>query len=184
MLGWRRRPAADQRPSPSGAAPSGGLLAGGLLAGGPPTAAQEVAALRTSLRATVQRVNRAADRLPEGVVPQVRAIEDALRELLDHVEATAGSATSAQERYTLAATVDDYLPTSIDAFLALPASFAETHRTPAGRSPGEELLEQLVVLASAVTDLAQAVYSGDAERLSTQGRFLASRFATSALDLG
>ena len=149
----------------------------------PPTAVDEVAALRSALRALVQRVNRAADRLPVGVVPQVRAIEDALRELLDHVAATAGSATSAQERFTLAATVNDYLPTSIDAYLALPPAFAESHRTPAGRSPGEELLEQLILLESAVRDLALAIYSGDAERLSTQGRFLDSRFATSELDL-
>ena len=148
-----------------------------------PSAADEVAALRASLRATVQRVNRAADRLPVGVVPQVRAIEDALRELLDHLAATAGSATSAQERYTLAATVTDYLPTSVDTYLALPPTFADTHRTPAGLTAGDELLEQLVLLEGAVRDLALAVYSGDAQRLSTQGRFLASRFATSELDL-
>ena len=148
-----------------------------------PSAADEVAALQAALRAVVQRVNRAADRLPVGVVPQVRAIEDALRELLEHVAATAGSATSAQERFTLAATVNDYLPTSIDTYLALPPAFAQTHRTLGGLTPGDELLEQLVLLDSAVRDLALAVYSGDAERLSTQGRFLDSRFATSELDL-
>ena len=166
LRGWLRR--GEPAPAPSA----------------PATPEQEVAALRAALRALVQRVNRAADRLPEGVVPQVRAIEDALRELLDHVAATAGSATSAQERYTLAATVQDYLPTSVDAFLALPPDFAATHRTATGRTPGEELLEQLVLLDAAVRDLALAVYSGDADRLSTQGRFLDSRFATSALDLG
>lgn len=167
LRGWLRRPA----PEPARASV-------------PQTPEQEVAALRAALRAVVQRVNRAADRLPEGVVPQVRAIEDALRELLDHVQATAGSATSAQERYTLAATVQDYLPTSIDAYLALPPEFAASHRSAAGLTPGEELLEQLVLLDGAVRDLALAVYSGDAERLSTQGRFLDSRFATSSLDLG
>lgn len=170
LRGWLRRDApatATAAPAGSGTAPE-----------------PEVAALRASLRALVQRVNRAADRLPEGVVPQVREIEDALRELLDHVAASAGSATSAQERYTLGATVQDYLPTSVDAYLALPAAFAATHRSPAGRTAGEELLEQLVRLDAAVRDLALAVYSGDAERLSTQGRFLDSRFSTSALDLG
>ena len=149
----------------------------------PPTAAQEVAALRTSLRETVARTNRAAGRLPVGVVPQVRAIEDALRELLDHVAATAGSATSAQERYTLAATIEDYLPTSLNAYLALPPAFAATHRSAAGLTPGEELYEQLVLLEQAVRDLAVAIYSGDAQRLSAQGRFLESKFAASELDL-
>lgn len=149
----------------------------------PATPADEVAQLRERLRDLVARTNRAADRLPMGVVPQVRAIEDVLVELLDHAAATTGSSISAAERYSLAATIDDYLPGSVDAFLALPAAFAATHRNADGKRPGDELLEQLVLLEQAVRDLAIAVYSGDAERLSTQGRFLDTKFSQSDLDL-
>ncbi len=162
-LSWlRRQVAAPERP----AAPS-----------------DEIGALRGRLRDIVLRTNRAADRLPVGVVPQVRAIEDVLVELLDHLAARPSSAGSAQERYALEATVTDYLPTSLESYLALPPSFAATHRTPAGRTPGEQLLDQLVLLEGAVRDVALAVHSGDAERLATQGRFLQTKFARSDLDL-
>ncbi len=149
----------------------------------PATPEDEVARLRARLREVVVRTNRAAGRLPVGVVPAVRAIEDQLRELLDHADATRGSTVSSAERFALAATVEDYLPSSLDAFLALPPEFAATHRTAQGRSPGEELQEQLRLLDTAVRDLALAVYSGDAERLSTQGRFLQTKFSRSDLEL-
>lgn len=148
-----------------------------------PSPMDEIAALRSALRETVLRTNRAADRLPVGVVPEVRAIEDVLVELLDHAAATEGSAISAQERFALAATITDYLPTSINAYLALPPAFAAAHHSPAGRGPDEELQEQLILLSAAVRDLALAVYSGDAQRLSNQGRFLDTKFARSDLDL-
>ena len=47
---------------------------------------------------------------------------------------------------SLAATIGDYLPTSLNAYLALPPAFAATHRSAAGLTPGEELYEQLVTL--------------------------------------
>jgi hypothetical protein len=146
--------------------------------------ADELGALGRRLRETVLLTNRSAGRLPVGVVPQVRAIEDALVELLDALAARPTTAGSAQERYALEATITDYLPTSLEAYLALPPGFAADHRSPAGRTPGEELLDQLVLLEGAVRDLALAVHSGDAERLATQGRFLQTKFARSDLDLG
>lgn len=147
------------------------------------TPADEVTQTRASLEALVRRTNRAAGRLPEGAVPTLRAIEDVLRELLDHAAATTTSSVSAQERFTLGATVEDYLPTSLDAFLALPPAFADTHRDAQGRSPGDLLLEQLGLLDTAVRELAVAVYSGDAARPESQGRFLDTKFSGSDLDL-
>lgn len=167
--GFRRR--GEPEPAAPGAAPAAA------------TGPDELTALRTSLRSTVARVNRSAGRLPEGVVPRVRAIEDLLVELLDHEATTAWSTLTAQTRFSLSATVDDYLPTSISAYLALPPDFAATHRSAEGRSPAEELQEQLRTLYVAVQELAQAVYAGDAERLSTQGRFLDTKFSRSDLDL-
>jgi hypothetical protein len=164
VLRWLRREEAEQRAAPV-------------------SPADEVAELRTRLQELVDRTNRSADRLPVGVVPQVRAIEDQLRELLDHAAATTGSSISASERFSLATTIEDYLPSSLDAYLALPDSFVATHRTPEGRTAGEELLEQLILLDTSIRELALAVYSGDAERLSTQGRFLDTKFGRKDLDL-
>lgn len=162
VLGWWRRTSSPPPPAPP---------------------ADELGALRAALRETVVLVNRSAGRLPEGVVPRVRAIEDVLVELLDHEESTDWTSITAQSRFSLAATINDYLPTSVTAYLALPAGFVADHRGPTGRTAGEELQEQLRLLDGAVRDLAVAVYSGDAERLSTQGRFLDTKFSRSDLDL-
>lgn len=149
----------------------------------PPPEPDELEAVRARLARLVARVNTAADRLPEGVVPEARAICDVVRELLDHEESTSHTSVAAAQRFSLAATVDDYLPSSLDAYLALPAAFVAQHRSAAGRTAGEELLAQLILLHDAVRELANAVYSGDARRLSDQGRFLDTKFAGSDLDL-
>lgn len=160
---WRQRPRTDELP---------------------PEQPDEMAALRERLRALVARINAAADQLPVGVVPEARAVCDVVRELLDHEERTSHTSVAAAQRISLEATVDDYLPGSLEAYLALPASFTAQHRNATDHTPGEELLAQLVLLHEAVRDLAEAVYSGDARRLSDQGRFLNAKFARSELDLG
>lgn len=149
----------------------------------PPPEQDELEAVRGRLAHLVARVNAAADRLPEGVVPEARAICDVVRELLDHEERTSHTSVAAAQRFSLAATVDDYLPSSLDSFLALPPAFLAQHRSAAGRTAGHELLAQLVLLHEAVRELADAVYSGDARRLSDQGRFLETKFSGSDLDL-
>ena len=84
---------------------------------------------------------------------------------------------------TLAAVIRDYLPTSVDAYLALPPDVLASHRNADGEAPAEELRSQLSIMEKGVTELAQAIYSGDAQRLSIQGRFLDAKFASSDLDL-
>ena len=143
----------------------------------------EVQALRDSLKGTIRTVNAAAGRLPPSVVPEVHRVEDVLHELLNHAQRSAGNALGALEMQSLEAAVTDYLPTSIETFLALPVEFVAEHRNNKGQSPGQELSEQLMFLEHGVRELAQAVYSGDANQLSTQGRFLKTKFSRSDLDL-
>ena len=143
----------------------------------------EVETLRSSLKATIGRLNAASGRLSGAVVVQVRRIEDVLRELIDHADRSPDNHLGALEMVSLEAAVTDYLPTSVDTFLALPPEFVENHKSASGRTPEEELLEQLILLEHGVRELAQAVYSGDAQRLNTQGRFLQTKFARSDLDL-
>ncbi len=181
-LSWLRRDREAQQAPPVPPEPTGGAPVGDGRPGGGSVEGADVARLRAALRQTVARANQAAGRLPVGVVPEVRAIEDVLVELLDHA-ASPGTFVSAQSQFSLAATIEDYLPTSVNAFLALPPAFAGSHRSAAGRTPGEELLEQLILLEGAVRDLALVVYGDEAEQLSTQGRFLDTKFSRSDLDL-
>lgn len=136
--------------------------------------------LAAELDAIVDRVNRAGGRMPEGAVVAVREIADLLRPLLGYLQVNPASET---EMIQVRAIVQDYLPTSVDTFLALPAGFTATHRNRQGRTPGEELLDQLVLLIDATAECATAVYAGDAQALTNQGRFLRDRFQRSELDL-
>jgi hypothetical protein len=145
----------------------------------------EVPMLRETLRALIRRVNASAGKMPVGAVPQIRDIEDRLRELLDQAELRSRTSLGfdTYAAITLAATVNDYLPTSVDSYLVLPEAYLASHRNHDGQTPGEELLEQLDLIETGVTELLEAVYSGEAQRLSTQGRFLEAKFAKTDLDL-
>jgi hypothetical protein len=148
----------------------------------PPAGAAE---LRTALGELMTRVKASSGHLPTEAVVGIRDIGDRLGQLLDHEERTGGSGSGpgSYELVTVAAVIRDYLPTSIDAYLALPPDFLDSHRSPEGETPAEELSTQLLVMEKGVTELAQAIYSGDAQRLSVQGRFLEAKFSSSDLDL-
>ncbi len=128
----------------------------------------------------VRQVNRAGGRMPEGGVPAVREVEDVLRPLLRYLRAN--PATEA-EMLGVRAIVTDYLPTTVQTFLALPADFAAGHRNRLGRTPAEELIEQLALLVDGAREYATAIYAGDAQNLTNQGRFLQAKFTRSELDL-
>ena len=140
----------------------------------------EVAQLTQRLTAIVRQVNRNGGKMPEGGVPGVRAIEDVLRPLLTYL---AANPPTEEELIPVRATLTDYLPTTLDTFLALPKDFAGTHRNRAGRTPSEELVEQLGLLESGVVEYSQSIYAGDAQQLSNQGRFLQTKFGRTDLDL-
>lgn len=145
-----------------------------------PGGSASAAELQTRLTKIVRDVNEAGGRMPEGGVPAVREVEDVLRPLLTYLQANPATET---EMLGVRAMLEDYLPTTIDSFLKLPAHFATTHRNPAGRTPADELLVQLELLADGAQEYATAIYAGDAQRLSNQGRFLHDKFARSELQL-
>jgi len=113
-------------------------------------------------------------------MPGVHAVVDALRPLLLYLES---NPPTEAEMIPIRGIVTDYLPTTVDRFLALPPDFAATHRNAAGRTPAQELLEQLELLRDGAQEYATAIYAGDAQELSNQGRFLQSKFLRSDLDL-
>ncbi len=171
LFGRDERPTQQQSPPappPQVAAPS------------EPAQAETPAELLDKLTELVSEVNVAGARMPEGGVPAVRDVEDELRPLLVYLGKH--PATEA-EMVGVRAMVNDYLPTTVHTFLALPAAFAESHRNRLGRTPAEELVEQLYLLADGAREYATAIYAGDAQKLSNQGRFLQNKFSRSELDL-
>ncbi|MEA2184462.1 MAG: hypothetical protein QOF69_3647 [Solirubrobacteraceae bacterium] len=122
---------------------------------------------------------RAGGRLPIAALPQLGRIEDVLHPLLDHLVA---NPPSVDEEIAVQAMLTDYLPTTIGTYVGMNRQFAETPRAD-GRTPGDDLLEQLVMLEGAAHELSLAVYAHDAQQLATHGRFLSTKFSGSDLDL-
>lgn len=122
---------------------------------------------------------RAGGRLPVAALPQLGLIEDILYPLLTDLQI---NPPSVDEEIAVEAYVGDYLPTTLNSYLALNHQFANQPR-PDGTTPGDDLLEQLETLEDAIRDLAQAVYAHDAQQLSVQGRFLGAKFSRSDLEL-
>lgn len=146
-----------------------------------PTPAAEPFAerMRTQLSKISWTARGAGDRLPVAALPVLGLIEDLLHPMLENLRI---NPPSVEEEIAVQAMIGDYLPTTLDAYLAMNPEFA--HQAGAdGRTPGDDLLEQLGTLEQAISELAQAVYAHDAQQLQVQGRFLGTKFSRSDLEL-
>lgn len=98
-------------------------------------------------------------------------------QLLDSVIDAENRQPSADARfeYELEAVVREYLPAVLQGFLAIPPSMVEI-RQPNGRTPNEELAEQLRLLLGQAETLHSTRHSQTSADLSTTGNFLRERF--------
>jgi hypothetical protein len=81
-----------------------------------------------------------------------------------------------QDLYLVRQTASEYLPRTINAYLALPKQTAEAPMSSDGKTPHEELKAQLDLLDSKLDDIAQDLQRQDTDRLLANRRFLESRF--------
>lgn len=81
----------------------------------------------------------------------------------------------ARLEYELEAIVKDYLPTVLKNYLAIPADMVDK-ALPAGRTPDEELHEQLSLLQSQAEDLRSNRSGSTSARMSSTGNFLREKF--------
>lgn len=77
----------------------------------------------------------------------------------------------------------DYLPTSLQTYLNIPATYALSSRVAGKKSAHDELLDQLALLETEAEKIRAAVYSKDLDALGDQSRFLQAKFGKSSLDL-
>lgn len=92
----------------------------------------------------------------------------------------------ARLEYELDAVVREYLPEVLQGYLALPPSMVGT-RQPNGRTPDEELVEQLQLLSGQAEALGVSRHSRTTAELTTTGNFLREKFGHrrhGAVDLG
>ncbi|WP_454084199.1 hypothetical protein [Georgenia sp. Marseille-Q6866] len=92
----------------------------------------------------------------------------------------------ARFEYELDAMVREYLPGVLRSYLAIPPDMVET-RQPNGRTPNEELTEQLQLLAGQAEALHASRHSRIAAQLTTTGNFLREKYGNlhrEAFDFG
>jgi hypothetical protein len=98
-------------------------------------------------------------------------------QMLDSVIDAENRQPSADARfeYELKAVVTEYLPAVLQGFLAIPPSMVD-NRQPNGRTPNEELVEQLRLLLGQAETLHSTRHSQTSADLTTTGNFLRERF--------
>jgi len=135
--------------------------------------------LRGRLWELVQLINRSAGRLPVEAVVFARQTTDTIREV---IETSADGALDVYAVVQINGIVDDYLPTTLRAYLNLDPT-AVDQAGPSGRTPRAALREQLESLSAAAQELLDASRAHDVDALFTQGNFLKTKFTRSDLDL-
>ena len=119
-------------------------------------------------------------RLPADAQSKVASIRQEVLELLPHAaEFPPGS----PDLYVLQRMALDYLPTTIEAYLALPPSYATGRVVQEGKTPLQIMKDQLDVLDAKMDEIAEAVHQRDSDRLLAQGRFLEERFGSQSSEL-
>jgi hypothetical protein len=115
-------------------------------------------------------------RLPADAQSRVARIRAEILELLPHAaEFPAGS----QDLYVLRRMAVDYLPTTIEAYLALPGTYATERVVQDGKTSLQVMDEQLELLEAKMGEIAEAVNRRDSDRLLANGIFLEERFGRS-----
>ncbi len=159
-----------------------GLYAAGALAG--PRRRPKVAKSTFDPQEVRRAVDRAYQmthgRLPADLQSRVARIRQEILELLPHAaEFPVGS----PDLYVLQRTAVNYLPTTIETYLSLPAGYATQRPIQGSKTSLDVLREQLEMLDEKMDEIAEAVHERDSDRLLANGIFLDERFGTGAAEL-
>jgi len=115
---------------------------------------------------------RPASQLPPDVDRKVDRIRRKAAVLGQHAERFP---LGSRDLYVVQHTTADYLPTTINAFLEVPAWSVDTP-TSDGRTPLKILHDQLGLLEAKLDEIAESVRNQRVDRLLANGRFLEERF--------
>ncbi len=84
-----------------------------------------------------------------------------------------------EDAYIIRATAEDYLPRTLEAYMAVPATGREKVM-PNGRTPLQELKEQLHLLDTKLDEIAEDLQRKNFDRLLVNRQFLEARFGRKA----
>jgi hypothetical protein len=123
---------------------------------------------------------RVHGRVPADVEDRVQRIATTITDILPRADAL-GAGSDA--RYVLAKTATDYLPSTLQAYLDMPRSYADNKVVTNGKTPHVLLCDQLDVLSEQMEEVSDAVNRSDIDKLLANGRFLDEKFGHGPLDL-
>lgn len=135
-----------------------------------PDAGDDPADLRAALRHTV---DTAHGRVTDAMRAPLNRIDHAVQAVLD---GDLASMAGRQAQFTIAATVNQYLPDTLDRYLQLPGDVAHSPVGEDGRTAHDMVMEQLDVLAVETEAILADMHAGKVRELSAHGRFLEDRF--------
>ena len=168
MVGWLRRAVqGDEPPSAPSPAPDG------------LDDDDRPAALAAKIDAQVAMLNRSAGQLPGAAMVRARQLTDTLAAIVATGESRP---LDIYAIITVRSTLHDYLPTTIQRYLAVPDNQRHIPGT-SGISPTASLHDQLEALLSTALHVLEAAQNEDVDALMTQGAFLTTKFSGSDLDL-
>jgi hypothetical protein len=118
-----------------------------------------------------------AGRVPDEAIAAVERITTLLVDTYPRV------AGDTEAEFVVSRTATDYLPSTLRAYLSLPADWVRGHVFANGLTPEQSFLAQLATIEDAAQKMRDAAVDQDAAALLTNGRFLTDRFAPSGIDL-
>ncbi len=131
--------------------------------------AQEIAQMGASVDSLRAAVRRSGSILPPLLMSQLRHLGDLMRDAVADIQIRG---CSTEQRVLLNAMIASYVPTPLQAYLALPPAHHDEE------SPATFMFaEQLATLEQTLADLLNQIRIGAVEELSTHGRFLADKFS-------
>jgi hypothetical protein len=131
-------------------------------------------------KALEREVFMVSGRLPPDVMARVQSIQQIILGILPR---TGVLPPGSPELYIVQRTATEYLPTTLESYLNLPPIYATLHPVQQGKTSKQVVLDQLSLLESKMSEVAEDVHRYDADRLLANGRFLEERFGRSALSL-
>jgi hypothetical protein len=126
------------------------------------------------------QVSAVKGKVPDDVYQKVIAIQQTILSILPKIDRLG---PGSQDAFIVQKTATDYLPSTLQAYLNLPRTYATLHRMPDGRTASQVLMDQLTLLDTKLEEVADAVNKNDTDALLANGRFLEDRFGGSALKL-
>jgi hypothetical protein len=140
-------------------------------------AAQDAAEVREGLEKLLRAIKgKVADDLYAKTVSIQASI-------LGTLEAEGASNESDPNVYLIRQTALSYLPEAFQTYLKMPRQMAERRPIADGRTPHDVFLEQLDLMDHRLADVADDIARHDSDKLLANGRFLADKFGTSALEI-